>query len=147
MGTNTQIAAGMSPVEGASAPLPMPFVLWIFFRLIVPTAPILIQYSLHWLTGYVVKFPQPAYLTLLFSLPLATLTEYRQLKALIYGCVVPALVACMLYTAHVLEEVDASSIHRIELTAFSIWVILLTMNVIRVASEGIKRWIVRKRTC
>lgn len=133
-----------APGKGASTPGPpgseQPFALWIFLNLIIPTAPITIQYGMQWLHIYEVKFPQEDYLMMLFGLALATLIEYRRISAVIYGCIIPALVASVLYTAFILNEHNDAVASTIELRAFQFWVVLLLANVMRVALEGIRRW-------
>ena len=70
---------------------PLPFTIWLFVRLLVPTGPIIIQYALKALGAYDPPFPQPTFVVLLFSLSLVTVTEYRDLRAIIYGSMIPAL--------------------------------------------------------
>jgi hypothetical protein len=74
-------AAMASPVK------PLPFTLWVFLRLLVPTGPILIQYLLYGLGLFSPSFAQPTYIVLLFALALVTLTEYEDVGGIIYGSV------------------------------------------------------------
>src|SRR6266852_3887403 len=90
---------------------PTPLLVWIFLRLIVPIGPIIIQYSLKALGLYTPPFPQPTFVVLLFSLALVTITEYSDVRALLYGCVVPALGASVLYTVYVLK-INSPQEHR-----------------------------------
>jgi len=75
----------------------------------------------------------------LFSLALATLTEYREISAIVYGCIIPALCGCMLYSIYILKN-DKPDEYRLALIAgFYLWVFLLTINIIRTAIDGLKR--------
>jgi len=140
MGGNVQVSALTAPNGGGNPPPVQPFAIWIFLRLIVPTTPILIQYAMHFLTSYPVKFPQLTYITMLFSLSLATLTEYSELKAIIWGCILPSVGAAMLYTLAISNEANAAILARIELVGFGAWVFLMLLNLLRVSVQGIKRW-------
>jgi len=134
-----QAANATVPATQAKSP-PLPFAVWLFVRLIVPTGPILIQYGLKFLGLYDPPFPQPTYVTLLFSLSLATVTEYRDVRAIIYGCMVPAIGACVLYTVYVMK-IDAPAQNRPALLAgFYLWIILLLINFVRAGWDGLRRY-------
>jgi hypothetical protein len=122
----------------------VPFSVWIFVRIIVPTGPILIQYALKYLHLYNPPFPQPTYVTLLFSLALATLTEYTDITAIIYGCVIPALCGCVLYTVYILESKNPDDYRLALIAGFYLWLLLLTINIIRTGIDGVKRYLERR---
>jgi hypothetical protein len=133
--------------SSASGPAPtppqatgLPFSVWIFVRLVIPTGPILIQYALKGLRLFDPPFPQPTYVTLLFSLALATLTEYRDIRAIIYGCVVPALGGCVLYTVYILKYANPDEYRLALIVGFYLWLLLLLINILRTAIDGFKRW-------
>ncbi len=110
-------------------------------RILVPAGPIIIQYAMKGLHLYEPPFPQPTYVTLLFSLALATLTEYKDIKAIIYGCVVPALCGSVLYTVYILKN-DKPDEYRLALvTGFYLWLLLLTINIIRTGLDGLNRYL------
>ena len=117
----------------------MPFNIWIFVRLLVPTGPILIQYLLFGLNLYTPPFPQPTYIVLLFSLALVTLTEYQAISAAIYGSVIPAIGASVLYTAYILKIDDPSQHYRTLVLGFYLWLLLITINVVRVVVDVTRR--------
>src|SRR5262249_45760900 len=125
--------------DATSSPPGMPFSIWIFLRLAVPTGPIVIQYLL-WTVGlYAPPFPQPTYLVLLFSLPLVTATEYQDVKGILWGYIAPAVGASVLYTAYVLTINEPTKHARALLFGFVMWLILVFINVIRVARDVAKR--------
>ncbi len=130
-------AASLVP---STQPASLPFSVWIFVRLIIPTGPILIQYGLKALHLYDPPFPQPTYVVLLFSLALATLTEYRDIQAIIYGCVVPALSGCVLYTVYIIKYDNPNQYRSALVAGFYLWLILLLINIVRTCIDGFKRW-------
>jgi hypothetical protein len=137
MSSNIQVPTP-SPGEVITSP-PQSFWIWIFLRIIIPTLPLLVQYSLHWLGNYRnPDFPQPAYITMIFSLSLSTLTEYRSLKHIIYGCIVPAGIGCIFYISLLGHEKDALA-YKPEIAGFWLWSGLLIVNVIRVVTVGVKK--------
>jgi hypothetical protein len=119
----------------------VPFPVWIFVRIIVPTGPILIQYGMKFLKLYNPPFPQPTYVTLLFSLALATLTEYQDITAIIYSCVIPALCACVLYTVYILENNNPDEYRLALIAGFYLWLLLVTINIVRTGIDGINRYL------
>lgn len=118
----------------------MPFVLWLFFRLIVPTGPVLIQYSLYGLGVYTPEFPQPTFIVLLFALSLATVTEYQSISSVIYGTIIPAISATVLYTVYLANIADPQKHLKTLLVGFYFWLFLVAINIVRVAIDGLKRW-------
>ena len=117
----------------------MPFAIWVFLRVLVPTGPIGIQYSLYALGVYDPPFPQPTYIVLLFALAMVTTTEYRRLDALLYGSVLPALAGCVLYTVYLFTADDPAQHLTTLLVGFYLWAFLLTVNVARVLLDIVKR--------
>lgn len=61
-----------------------------------------------------------------------TITEYRTISWIIYGCVIPALIASVLYTAFILNENNAAALPGIEMRGFQFWLVLVCINVTRV---------------
>lgn len=125
--------------DGASAPQMMPFSIWIFLRLAVPTGPIVIQYLLWTVDLYNPPFPQATYLVLAFSLALVTATEYQNLKGVLWGSIAPAVGATVLYTAYILTINDPTKHERALVFGFVMWLILVFFNVIRVTRDVAKR--------
>lgn len=117
----------------------MPFGVWIFVRLLVPTGPILIQYLLSALGLYKPPFPQATYVVLLFSLSLVTLTEYQSLPLAIYGSVIPAISASVLYTAYILNIERPEYHYRTLLFGFYLWTFLVVVNVLRILIDIVGR--------
>lgn len=136
---------GSATPSHAGTRSPLPFGVWLFVRLIVPTGPVLIQYGLKGLGLYQPPFPQPTYIVLLFSLALVTLTEYHGISAIIYGCVIPALGASVLYTAYILK-IDAPDANRPALiVGFYLWLILLSINIVRTTVITLSQYFERKQ--
>ncbi len=115
-----------------SATQTMPVSIWIYVRLIVPAGPILIQYVLYALDLFTPPFPQATFILLLFTLALVTATEYQSLASLIYGSIIPALAATILYTAYILTIDNPSAHQQTLLVGFYLWVLLFTINLLRV---------------
>src|SRR5437763_9300422 len=107
----------------------MPFSVWIFLRLLVPTGPILIQYLLYSFDLYTPPFPQPAYILLVFSLSLATLTEYQNTTGVIYGSIIPAIGASILYTIYILTINEPNKHTKVLLIGFYMWAVLIIVNI------------------
>lgn len=110
----------------------MPLGVWFFLRLFVPVGPIIIQYALYGLGVYAPAFPQLTYITLLFTLSLVTLTEYKDIQGIIYGSVAPALAATFLYTVALLVQNNPTAYNNTLLLGFAVWLMLVVYNVIRV---------------
>lgn len=110
----------------------MPIGVWLFLRIFVPAGPIIIQYALFGLGIYNPPFPQPTYITLLFSLSLATLTEYKDVQGVIYGSVIPALAAVFLYTISLLVANDPVAYNNTLISGFFTWLALIIINTVRV---------------
>ena len=124
----------------ASTRTTMPLSVWFFFRLVVPISPIIIQYALFAFNLYSPKFPQTTYITMVFSLSLATLVEYQGISGIIYGSVVPAVVATFLYSvALTVENSNPNAYISLLTSGFFLWLVLLVINVIRVIMEWRKR--------
>jgi hypothetical protein len=123
------------------SPVRLPFSVWLFARLIVPAGPVFIQYGLKGLGLYEPPFPQPAFVILSFSLALVTVTEYADVRAIIYGCMIPALGASVLYTVYILK-IDSPEAHRPALlVGFYLWVVLFSINLTRTSIDALKRYI------
>mgnify|MGYP000871098887 CR=1 FL=1 len=106
--------------------------LWFFLRLFIPTAPVLIQYSLSWLGIYKPEFPQITYITMLFSLSLTTVVEYKDIQSALYASIIPALTATFLYTVALLVKGNDEAYFNTLITGFYIWLLLMVFNVSRV---------------
>lgn len=120
--------------------------IWLFLRLFVPVGPIVIQYSLYGLGAYQPDFLQVTYITIMFSLSLATLTEYSDTLGILYLAVVPAIAATFLYTAALLVSNNKDAYNRILLTGFVLWLLLIILNIARVMIDWRKRLRETKRS-
>jgi len=76
---------------------------------------------------------------MLFSLSLSTLTEYSSFNEIIYGCIIPSLVGCVLYTVDLHHPIRDGVAIRCEAVGFGVWAALLTINVVRVVFAFAKR--------
>jgi hypothetical protein len=114
--------------------------LWLFIRLLVPTGPIIIQYALYGLSLIPTPdFPQITYRILLFGLSLVTVSEYKGLRGILYGSIVPALVATVLYTAALIsEKSNPIGYENTLLAGFILWLLLVIINSVRVVTQWIK---------
>lgn len=111
--------------------------LWLFVRFLVPTGPIIIQYGLYGLSLIPrPHFPQITYIILLFGLSLVTVSEYKGLRGILYGSIVPALIATVLYTAALIsEKSNPTGYENTLLTGFALWLFLVIMNTFRVVMQ------------
>lgn len=109
--------------------------IWVFLRLFIPTGPILIQYGLKGLGAYEPPFPQVTYIVLMFSLSLVTLIEYKDLLAILYLAVAPALAATCLYTVVLLTSDKPVVSNNTLLAGFFLWLVLVMFNTARVIIE------------
>lgn len=113
---------------------------WLFLRMVVPAAPVAIQYGLSALGAYAPPFPQPTYILLLFSLSLVTLTELTDFRAIVSLCLAPALVGAILYTVHLILVTNQTVQERTMYVGFGLWLFLLIVNTLRVLSEGVVQY-------
>jgi hypothetical protein len=118
----------------------MPLTSWLYLRLLVPTAPIIIQYGLSKLDLYQPAFPQLTYILLLFSLSAVTLTEYTDFKKVFYLSVLPSWVAIILYLCYLLRPEDQAAQYKILITGFYAWLSLLIVHLLRVLIERVTAW-------
>ena len=110
--------------------------IWIFLRLIIPTGPIILQYSLFGLGATKEpEFPQITYIILLFGLSLATVTELDDLKNIIYLSFLPSILATFLLTVVYLKQDEQEVITQTLFVGFIVWVALVIINTVRIIQQ------------
>ena len=134
----TSVAAAATTAAPAFS-APMPFWLWVFVRITIPTGPVLIQLALWAADLYVPTLVQPTFVVLVFGLALATSTEYKELKTILWVSVLPALAASVFYTAYLLTQHTPARHERALILGFYLWLSLVAINLLRVLFDVAKR--------